>query len=66
MTKKSKQWFKAAGIRAMKTFCQAALGLLGTSMVISDVDWLTVLSASALASLVSILTSLTGLPECKE
>lgn len=66
MTKKSKQWFKAAGIRAMKTFCQAALGLLGTSMVLTDVDWLTVLSASALASLVSILTSLTGLPECKE
>lgn len=66
MTKKSKQWFKAAGIRAMKTFCQAALGLLGTSMVLTDVDWLTVLSASALAALVSILTSLTGLPECKE
>lgn len=59
----NKQWFKAAGIRALKTVCQTAVALIGTTLVISDVDWATVASASALAGVLSILTSVAGLPE---
>ena len=59
----NKQWFKAAGIRALKTVCQTAVALIGTTLVISDVDWLTVASASVLAGVLSILTSVAGLPE---
>lgn len=59
----NKQWFKAAGIRALKTVCQTAVALIGTTLVISDVDWVTVASASVLAGILSLLTSIAGLPE---
>lgn len=59
----NKQWFKAAGIRALKTVCQTAVALIGTTLVISDVDWVTVASASVLAGILSLLTSVAGLPE---
>lgn len=59
-------WFKAAGIRAIKTMAQTAVSLLGGDMVgILNVDWLAVLSVSAMAGLVSLLTSVAGLPELK-
>lgn len=59
-----KRFIRCAMIRALKTFCQTLLATIGTSIVLSDVDWLTVLSAAALASVLSILTSIcTGLPE---
>ena len=58
-----KNWFKCAGIRAVKTMAQTALGVIGASAIISDVDWITVLSASALAGIVSLITSVAGLPE---
>lgn len=62
---KCKEWIKAAAIRAVKTSAQTAVSLLGTGAVgILDVDWAAVISASALAGIISILTSLTGLPEC--
>ena len=66
MSKKTKKWLKAAGVRAIKTVAQTAIATIGTSAVISDVDWLMVLSASGLAGVLSILTSITGLPEIKE
>lgn len=59
----TKKWFKAAGIRALKTFFQTFVATIGTSMVISEVDWKMVLSASALAGIVSLATSMAGLPE---
>lgn len=60
----TKEFWKAAGIRALKTVCQTALALIGMATVLQDVDWLYVLSASALAGLLSVLTSVTtGLPE---
>lgn len=61
----NKQWFKAAGVRALKTVCQTAVALIGTTLVISDVDWVTVCSASVLAGILSLLTSVAGLPEIK-
>lgn len=61
----NKQWFKAAGVRALKTVCQTAVALIGTTLVISDVDWVTVGSASVLAGILSLLTSVAGLPEIK-
>ena len=61
------KWFKAAGIRAVKTMAQTAVALLGTGAIgILDVDWIAVLSASALAGIISLLTSTAGLPELKE
>lgn len=62
----TKNWFKAAGIRAIKTVAQTAVAMIGTSVVIADVDWLMVVSASALAGVLSLLTSIAGLPEIKE
>ena len=59
-------FFKAAGVRALKTCCQTAIATIGTTAVISGVDWVMVLSASGLAGILSILTSLAGLPELKE
>ena len=56
-------WLKCALIRATKTVCQTAVALIGTSMVMADVDWLMVASASVLAGIVSMLTSISGLPE---
>ncbi len=58
-----KKWFKAAGIRAIKTVAQTAVATIGTSAVISAVDWRIVVSASALAGVISLLTSVAGLPE---
>ena len=63
MSNKSKRWIKAAAVRAIKTVAQTAIGVIGSSMVISAVDWKVVLSASVLAGLVSLLTSVAGLPE---
>jgi len=57
------KWWKAAGIRALKTFAQTAIATIGTSAVISEVNWLAVASASVLAALLSLLTSVAGLPE---
>lgn len=62
----SKQWLKAAGIRAIKTIAQTAIATIGTSMVISDVNWVSVVSASLLAGVLSVLTSITGLPEVED
>ncbi|WP_173452038.1 holin [Eubacterium pyruvativorans] len=61
----NKKWMKAAGIRALKTICQTAIATIGTAMVLSQVDWKVVVSASVLAGILSILTSLAGLPEVK-
>lgn len=58
-----KQWLKAASVRAVKTMAQTAVGLIGTSLVVSDVSWPMVLSASVLAGVTSMLTSVAGLPE---
>ena len=59
-------WIKAAGIRALKTVAQTAVATIGTSAVMSEVDWLMVASAAALAGVLSLLTSLAGIPEeCK-
>ncbi len=60
-----KKWIKAAGVRAVKTVAQTAVATIGTSAVISEVDWLVVASASLLAGILSLLTSVAGLPEVK-
>ncbi|MDO5112565.1 MAG: holin [Clostridia bacterium] len=60
---KTKLWWKAAGIRALKTVAQTAIATIGTSMAIADVNWVLVGSASVLAGLLSLLTSVAGLPE---
>lgn len=62
----SKKWWKAAGIRAIKTVAQTAVATIGTSIVMSEVNWAIVASASILAGILSLLTSLAGLPEVKE
>lgn len=59
-------WIKAAGIRAIKTVAQTAVALLGTSTLVTDVDWKFVICSAALAGIVSLLTSVAGLPELKE
>ena len=64
--KNFKEWAKAAGIRALKTFAQTAVATIGTTAILSEVDWVVVASASALAAILSILTSVAGLPEVKE
>ena len=61
----NKKWFKAAGIRALKTVAQTAVATIGTSAVLSEVNWMMVLSASLLAGILSLLTSVAGLPEVK-
>ncbi|MBQ8279496.1 MAG: hypothetical protein IJZ23_06920 [Roseburia sp.] len=63
MSEKTKKWLKAAGIRAVKTVAQTAVATIGTSTVMGNVDWVMVASASALAGVLSILTSVAGLPE---
>ena len=62
----TKAWFKAAGVRSLKTICQTAIATIGTSAILSAVDWKMVISASLLAGLLSILNSFAGLPEVKE
>lgn len=59
----SKEWFRAAGIRALKTCAQTAVATIGTAAALGQVDWKLVLSASALAGILSLLTSVAGLPE---
>lgn len=61
-----KKWIKAAGVRALKTIAQTAVATIGTSAVMGDVNWIAVGSASLLAGILSILTSVAGLPEVKE
>lgn len=62
----SKQWWKAAAIRAIKTCAQTAVASIGTAAIMNEVNWLMVASASALAGVLSILTSIAGLPEVEE
>lgn len=59
----SMAWWKAAGVRAIKTVAQCAVATIGTAVLISEVNWMAVLSASALAGVLSLLTSVAGLPE---
>lgn len=66
ITTKTKKWLRAAGVRAVKTLAQTAIATIGTSAIISAVDWKVVISASLLSGLLSILTSISGLPEVKE
>lgn len=61
----TKQWWKAAGIRAIKTVAQTAVATIGTSALMNEVNWIAVVSASALAGVLSLLTSVAGLPELK-
>ena len=63
MTDKMKRWIKAAGVRAIKTVAQTAVATIGTAAVLGAVDWRMVASASLLAGALSLLTSVTGLPE---
>lgn len=62
----NKDFWRAAGVRCLKTICQTAIATIGTAAMISEVNWVAVASASALAGILSILTSLAGLPEVKE
>ena len=57
------EWWKAAGVRAIKTVAQTAIATIGTTALITEVNWVVVASASALAGVISLLTSLAGLPE---
>ena len=59
----SKEWWKAAGIRAIKTVAQTAVATIGVSATMSEVNWIMVVSASVLAGILSLLTSIAGLPE---
>lgn len=59
------EWFKAASVRAIKTMAQAAIGVIGSSVVVSSVDWKMVVSASVVAGVVSLLTSIAGIKEVK-
>lgn len=61
-----KKWAKAAGIRAIKTVAQTAVATIGTSAALGEVNWVLVGSSAALAGVVSLLTSVAGLPECEE
>ena len=63
MKKNFKLWIKCAGIRALKTICQTAIAMIGTSAVMSEVNWLMVGSASLLSGILSLLTSIAGIPE---
>ena len=60
------KWFKAAGVRAIKTMAQTAIATIGTAAFVSTVDWRMVVSASVVAGVVSLLTSVAGIPEVEE
>ena len=66
MNEKTKRWVRAAGVRAIKTVAQTAVATIGTCAVLSEVNWITVGSAAVLAGILSLLTSLAGLPELEE
>lgn len=66
MSEKTKKWLKAAGIRAIKTVAQTFVATIGTATVMGAVDWKLVLSASVLAGILSVATSVAGLPEVEE
>lgn len=66
MSEKTKNWLKAASRRAVKTVAQTAVATIGTTAVMDDVNWMLVASASALAGILSLMTSVAGLPEIKE
>lgn len=59
----NKTWWKAAGVRAIKTFCQTAVSMLTVGQAFIDVDWINVLSVSGVAAVISLLTSIAGIPE---
>lgn len=59
----NKSWFKAAGIRSVKTFCQTAVSLITVGNMVTELDWTSIIGISATAALVSLLTSVAGLPE---
>jgi hypothetical protein len=63
MTIKTRTWIKAAAVRAARTVAQTAIATIGTAVVVGNVNWVYVISASVLAGILSVLTSLTGLPE---
>ena len=62
----TQKWFKAAGIRAIKTMAQSAIAMIGTAVVLDEVNWVSVVSASVLSGVLSLLTSTAGLPEVEE
>jgi len=66
MNHKTKNWLKCAGMRALRTFSQTALSMLTVGQALIDVNWINVLSISIVAAVISILTSIVGLPEVKE
>lgn len=66
MSEKTKKWFKAAGVRAIKTMAQTALSLFSVGQVLTEVPWQVMVSASIVAGIYSLLTSVAGLPEVKE
>ena len=66
MSENAKKWVRAAGVRAVKTVAQTAVATIGTAAAMGDVNWPLVASASALAGVLSLLTSVAGLPELKQ
>ncbi|MGN0332154.1 MAG: holin [Lachnospiraceae bacterium] len=66
MSEKNKKWLKAAGIRAIKTVAQSAIGAIGAAAYLGEVQWPLVVSTAALAGILSLLTSVAGLPECDD
>lgn len=66
MSEKTKKWIKAAGVRALKTFAQSAIGVIGAAVALGDVNWPMVASAAVLSAIVSLLTSVAGLPEVQD
>ena len=66
MSEKTKKWLHCAGIRSIKTVAQTAVATIGTATVIGEVDWIMIASASLLAGVLSVLTSIAGIPEVKE